>query len=67
MHTLRVGMAVLEYQRKLRMQSFNIYCKAFGLQPQKSFEEMTGSVVMELIKKYVVLLFISTTYISVIH
>ena len=40
--TLDVGVQVIKYQRNLRMQSFNNYRKRFGLEPYKSFEEMTG-------------------------
>ena len=41
-HTLEVGVEVIKHQRALRMQSFNNYRKRFGLEPYKSFEEMTG-------------------------
>ena len=41
-HTVEVGVEVIKHQRKLRMQSFNNYRKRFGLEPYKSFEEMTG-------------------------
>ena len=40
--TLDVGVQVIKHQRNLRMQSFNNYRKRFGLEPYKSFEEMTG-------------------------
>jgi len=42
-HTLEVGVAVIKHQRMLRKHSFNNYRKALGLQPCKSFEEMTGN------------------------
>ncbi len=41
-YTVEVGIEVIKHQRKLRMQSFNNYRKRFGLEPYKTFEEMTG-------------------------
>ena len=42
-YTLDVAIEVIKHQRELRMQSFNNYRKHFGLEPYKSFEEMTGT------------------------
>ena len=40
--TLESEVQAIKHQRRLRMQSFNNHRKRFGLQPYKSFEEMTG-------------------------
>ncbi|XP_078405937.1 prostaglandin G/H synthase 1-like [Cetorhinus maximus] len=53
-NTLPVAIGVIEHGRQLRLQPFNQYRKWFGLNPYKSFQELTGEteVAAQLEKLY---------------